>query len=476
MPVCRHAAGKASLRPWLCVLILLGVSSMFSAAQEDCCPTLTPTVTSTPTRTGSVIPTLMPGVQVASWVYTARLVPTEGPVGYYLGSAVAASSNTIAALSDDDLYVFECIEGDWIQTAWFPHLYSMFCYPCLSIDTTILAAGGGHAVVYEKADGTWAYVTDLLAGGASVSVNGSSILTAPSGFLFEKVAGQWVQSATLEVTDSGSLGFPIALGEGVALVGSPDDREIALRSGAAHVFEKVSGGWTQTAKLFASNAAGNNYFGRTVALKANLAFIADLDSVFVFEESEGVWGEPIKLEHPSGYAPGFGSSLAVEGNTLIVGSPDTLVEDVFPSNKSTRTVGEQDCGSVVVFGRRADGWVATGEVSAPTPSNGDKFGYSVALSGNTLVVGAPAYGLVSPGPGAVYVFNRVEETPTTQITLTPTPTTTSTPTPTATVLTTPATTVTPTATPLPQNADINNDGQVDHQDLLIFQRSWYRVR
>lgn len=87
----------------------------------------------------------------------------------------------------------------------------------------------------------------------------------------------------------------------------------------------------------------------------------------------------------------FGVSLALAGDTLVVGSPR---DDANGSNS----------GAVYVFQRVADDWVLQQRLVANDNAAGDQFGFSVALNGDQLIVGAPYVG--SADQGAAYVFER----------------------------------------------------------------------
>ncbi|HET9058528.1 MAG TPA: hypothetical protein VFN61_01295, partial [Acidimicrobiales bacterium] len=88
----------------------------------------------------------------------------------------------------------------------------------------------------------------------------------------------------------------------------------------------------------------------------------------------------------------FGFSLASSGNTMLVG--DDLG-------------GADQAGVVYVYSKHRDGWVHTGSLLPPgqgIAAAGDRFGYSVAVSGNTAVVGAQSSGGGGDGQGQAFVF------------------------------------------------------------------------
>jgi hypothetical protein len=105
------------------------------------------------------------------------------------------------------------------------------------------------------------------------------------------------------------------------------------------------------------------------------------------------------LSNPIGY-PGdnFGYSVAVDGGTAVVGAPGTFL-----------SCNSQGCnyspgGAVYIYTQTASGWVQTVTLSDPAASYGDEFGYSVAIDGPTIVVGAR--GQNSGAPSAAYVYTR----------------------------------------------------------------------
>ena len=97
----------------------------------------------------------------------------------------------------------------------------------------------------------------------------------------------------------------------------------------------------------------------------------------------------------------FGDSVSISGSTLVVGAYEAMVG----------TYAEQ--GAAYVFTEPASGWANMTQTAELTASDGaayDRFGWHVAISGNTVVVGAPYAGAtlsgttIVPGPGAAYVF------------------------------------------------------------------------
>lgn len=104
---------------------------------------------------------------------------------------------------------------------------------------------------------------------------------------------------------------------------------------------------------------------------------------------------------PIVYAPSptnlerFGASVAVDGDTLVVGVPDHATD-----------AGLLGAGIVHIYVRNSGAWVRQANLSQPTVNAGDGFGTSVAISGDRVVVGAPGYDSGATDSGAAFVFTR----------------------------------------------------------------------
>jgi hypothetical protein len=162
--------------------------------------------------------------------------------------------------------------------------------------------------------------------------------------------------------------------------------------------------WVQLAELTASDGASG--FGGSVSISGNTVVVGAPDSndlrgaAYVFEKPENGWmnmTQTAKLTASDGAYAKFGSSVAISGNTIVVGAPSQPVFDGFKSNNFR--------GAAYVFVKPASGWADMTPTAKLTPSDGapgDFMGLSVGISGNTIVVGANQ--IDSGGPGAAYVF------------------------------------------------------------------------
>ena len=223
-----------------------------------------------------------------------------------------------------------------------------------------------------------------------------------------------VQQAELTATDGAAnklFGCSVALSGDTAVAGAPYHTVGSNDSqGAAYVFtrDRATGTWRQQAELTATGGAANDHFGCSVALSGGVAVVTSIDTqggqgaayVFARDRATGTWRQQGgALTAKGGGAEGaFGCSVALAGDTAVVGA-------------SFRTVGRNaQQGAAYVFARdRATGtWRQKGgALTAAHGAAGDHFGISVALSGDTAVVGAP-YRTVGGNQwqGAAYVFAR----------------------------------------------------------------------
>lgn len=237
-------------------------------------------------------------------------------------------------------------------------------------------------------------------------------------------AGNWGQVARLAASDlqfEDFFGDAVAIHGNTAIVGAPGEDGGAgdplAEAGAAYVFEFFEGfGWLQVAKLTASDAGTLDFFGTAVAVSGDTAVVgASLESggpgdplsqagaVYVFGRDEGGendWGEVTKLA-ASDLEQGdtFGSSVAISGDTLVVGSPN---ERGGPGNPLMAA------GAAYVFEFfDGFGWLEVVKLTASDAQEFNEFGSSVAISGGDAVVGARQPEVVD-GAGAAYVFGRDE--------------------------------------------------------------------
>ncbi len=286
----------------------------------------------------------------------------------------------------------------------------------------------GAVSVFVRSAGGWSLAAELVAPdpasgdgfGFAVALDGDTAVVgaenrtvggkehAGAAYVFVRSGGTW--SLQAELTASGAAvndwsGSSVALDGDTVIVGAPG-RTVGGRpyAGAAYVFQRSGGVWTQQAELTAADGAFGDEFGRAVALSGGTALIGaenrdagavvDAGAVYVFAGAGAGWYEQTRLVAPDPSArAGFGSALAVSGGTALVGAGGATAG------------GLVNCGAAYVY--TTSGWSLQAQLADPGRTAGDWFGCSVALAGDRLVVGA--WGATVTGrleAGAAHVFDR----------------------------------------------------------------------
>ncbi|WP_437965323.1 FG-GAP repeat protein [Sorangium sp. So ce260] len=161
--------------------------------------------------------------------------------------------------------------------------------------------------------------------------------------------------------------------------------------------------WVQEAKLVADDGAELDGFGYAVAISGDTALIgapsgdgpiSESGSAYVFVRTGATWSEPVELL-PSDGMPGdqFGAAVALSGDTALIGAP-----------LSDRPGSES--GAAYVFIRAGSTWSEQTKLVASDRMLGERFGTSVAISGDSALVGAMFDDDRGPYSGSAYVLIR----------------------------------------------------------------------
>ncbi len=191
-----------------------------------------------------------------------------------------------------------------------------------------------------------------------------------------------------------------------AVVGAFTRDQPVFAAGAAYVFVRVDGVWTQQQKLTASDAAMSDNFGLAVAIDGDTIVVGAPEegavgtgAAYVFVRSGATWTEEQKLAPtPGGTNDDFGQSVGVSGDSIVVGAPG--------ADHSSLT----DPGAAFVFVRSGATWTQEQRLIASNADAGDRFGQSVAIDDDTVVAGAFAVSTLGNDTGAAYAFLRTTST------------------------------------------------------------------
>jgi len=234
-----------------------------------------------------------------------------------------------------------------------------------------------------------------------VAISGSTVVAGAPGknlntgaaYVFVDSGTGWSQQGKLTAPNAhmnDQLGFTVGLSGSTAVAGAPGR---ASFRGAAYVFVRSGSTWYRQAKLLAADGVSNDSFGFSVAVNHSTALIgargpnSETGAAYVFTRSSGVWSQQAELTAPDG-APGdqFGWSVALGGGG------------------SVAVVGEESTGfgAAYVFVDSTNGWTAKAKLRASDEISNDRFGGSVAIAGSLAVVGATGQ---DSAAGAAYVFD-----------------------------------------------------------------------
>lgn len=353
-------------------------------------------------------------------VQEAYLKASNSGAADQFGSAVAVDGDTLVVGSIWEDSAANSVNGD-------------------QADTSANSAGAAYVFVrdaslwvqqaYLKGSGTEA----LSLFGGSVAISGDTIAVGAHGeassgavYVFVRDGSTWSQEARIPAPSGATFddrfGLSVALSGDTLVVGAPREDSSAtgvdgdqlnngsLNSGAAFVFVRNDTNWNQQAYLKASNADANDHFGEHVAIFGGTIVVGATDeasassgvdssgdddslpfsgAAYVFERTGGVWAQEayLKASNP-GELDAFGGAVDVGAGTVVVGA-------FGESSAATGVDGNQlddsanVAGAAYVFTRAGSTWSQEAYLKASNTDLGDRFGSSVALADNTLLVGAP---------------------------------------------------------------------------------------
>jgi hypothetical protein len=300
----------------------------------------------------------------------------------------------------------------------------------------------GAAYVFVKPDSGWSHASpplELTATrgqgneffGESVAISGDTVIVGAPGRKIGRHAAQGAvdvfalsrsrtarptQIAELTASDgkaNDALGISVAVSGQTVLAGADLHRIGAVQQGAAYIFVKPAHGWRdgrEAAKLTAGPGQAGELFGRIVAIRHDTAVVgapnhngaaAEQGAVYVFVKPVPGWAGSLNptaqlAASDPGKGDEFGGALAISGGVIAAGAPSHA------TGKST----EQGAG--YVFVKPTAGWktdTETDELIAKNGTEGDKLGLSIAISGATILLGAPDHEFNQKrAQGVVYTF------------------------------------------------------------------------
>lgn len=396
------------------------------------------------------------------WTQQAYLKASNTGMFDLFGSSVAIEGDTVVIGAVGESSAANIVNGDQTDNS---------------------AAGAGAVYVFVRSGVTWTQQAYLKASntgagdefGQSLAIAGDTLIVGAAGedsaatgvngsqannaasragaaYVFVRSGALWSQQAYLKASNTDAndnfggsvaisgdtiiVGAVVEAGASTGVNGNQADNS-ASEAGAAYVFVRNGVVWSQQAYLKASNTAAGDKFSNSVAVSGDTAVVAapgedsaatgvnrnqadnsadSAGAAYVFVRNGAVWSQQAYLKASNTNAVDtFGNSVAVLGDTAVVGA-------AFEDSAATGVNGNQadnsasSAGAAYVFVRDRAKWTQQAYLKASNTGAGDIFGAALAISGNTVIVGASFEDSASTGvngsqtdnsagnAGAAYVF------------------------------------------------------------------------
>lgn len=357
-------------------------------------------------------------------------------VALSMRGGIEISTSQAAQIAPEVFFERQTINGE-------PDVNSIGTSVAIDGETAVVGCGGdqvgnniaqGSAMVYVLKDGVWRKQQQLIASdgagrdyfGSSVAVSGDTIVVnAPRYganetrqgvvYVFARSGSTWTQQAKLTAADEPyqyAFGFSVSIRGDQIAVGAPNALQGAAGNqtpkGGVYLFTRTGSTWTRVLKLGAADGEKFDGFGGTVSLSGNRLAVSAAGAqianktfrgaVYIYEGAGASWQQRAKLNaDEGGAASGYGSCIALDGDTLLVGSA------------GDESGGHALQGKAFVYAAGAgtpQTWALQKKLEIADGAIGDRFGLSVALSGETALIGANNFESEDPKRNAVYVFSR----------------------------------------------------------------------
>jgi YD repeat-containing protein len=287
----------------------------------------------------------------------------------------------------------------------------------------------GAVYIYQNNNGIWTHFAKIVSNdiaqgdefGVSVAIEGDYAVVGShfdddngglsgSAYVFHFDGSNWVQQAKLKAGDGAQddrFGCSVSISGDRIIVGAYNDNLNTFDEGSAYIFRREGTNWLQEKKLTANDANQQDLFGSSVSISGDYAVVGayydddrgnNSGSAYIFRRNGVDWVQHAKLVPNDGEANEyFGKTVSISGDHVVIGAHLDNHIDL-------------NAGSAYVFRREGENWVQLQpKLIGDDTSRNDNFGWSVAISGDILVIGAQ-YAGQDLWYGAGYVFMLVNGT------------------------------------------------------------------
>jgi hypothetical protein len=329
-----------------------------------------------------------------TWTQQAKIQASDGRSMEYFGWSIAISGdgNTaiVGAFGANSAYIFTRSGTSWSEQQKIQAASDFFGR------SVSMSDDGNTAIVGAPYDDT-------------------GVTNAGSAYIFTRSGTTWTQQQKIQASDKQAddyFGTSVSISSdgNTAIVGAYGEDTGATSAGAAYIFTWSGTTWTQQQKIQASDKQASDFFGFSVSISedGNTAIVgaygedtggSDAGAAYIFTRSGTSWSEQQKIQASDKQASDqFGRSVSIsdDGNTAIVGA---YLEDTGATEEDT---GVTDAGSAYIFTRSGTTWTQQRKIQASDKQAYDRFGWSVAISGDgeTTIVGATHEDTVGAPTGA----------------------------------------------------------------------------
>lgn len=383
---------------------------------------------------------------------TIKWEPADGMPGDKFGRAVCISGDYAIIGADQDevggnvnqgsVYIYEKTNGAWMMKSKLlandGAASDRFGFSVsISGNYAIIGAinsnsNEGAAYIFFRDNGTWVQQSKLAVAGSqgfaqSVSIAGDYVIIGDpfrtigsdygqgAAYIFTRTGSNWTQQAQL-ISDTGeqddNFGFAVSISGNNAVVGSPNENfNSAPMVGYTYVFVRNGTQWNEQTRFYEPSNQQFSFFGTTVTISDSTLVVGNQSlssgqKVYVYTRSGATWTLQQTLNATNQlFGPGFGCSISISGDYLIVGSKGALVNSYDPGSNN---------GAALIFKRTGITWNLTRIIRDPAGFTNHALGSSVSINGNNILVGAPnassniPYGGYNLGKGRVLFLNMEE--------------------------------------------------------------------
>ena len=377
-----------------------------------------------------------------------KLFPHDPSVGSRFGYSAGVSEGTMvigafiangAVANAGAAYIFEKRNGRWLQTA---KIFSndgadgdgFGTSAGISGDTIVIGApfatvdgveGAGAAYVFHRERGRWVQQAKLpspdprefgdFGDDLGVAISGDTIVVAdgaafraPAAFgavsVYTRTGSTWRQTARLTVNNEPSFANNVSIDKDTVVVGAASGNAGQVSfAGAAYVFHRDHGRWSEAARLTAGDATQVAGFGFSVGVSNDLIAVGAINAqnnghtpgaVYVFKKDERGWEQQAKLVANDGVDFDLlGFRIGISGSTVLAGAENRALN------------GNAAVGGAYVFQARDGAWQQTAELIPSDGMASELFGCSIAINQKTLLVGAGGQTTkAGAGAGEAYTY------------------------------------------------------------------------